>query len=89
MNVAQRFGANLKRHRRLADLSQDEVAVQASLHRTEISYPERGLRLARIDTIAKLAAVLEVDPGELFEGIAWQPGAVRPGQFKPEPDDTI
>lgn len=84
MIVAQRFGGNLVRLRRLADLSQEEAAIRASLHRTEISNLERGLRIARVDTVAKLAAALEVDPGEFFEGIKWQPGDVRIGRFKEE-----
>jgi hypothetical protein len=46
---------------------------------------ERAERVARADTIAKLAGALEVDPGDLFEGIAWEPGDIRHGQFrKPE-----
>ncbi len=43
---------------------------------------ERGERLARADTIVKLAGALEVDPAELFEGIKWTPGEVRLGSFK-------
>jgi hypothetical protein len=43
---------------------------------------ERGLRVARIDTLAKLCASLEVDPGELLAGIVWSPGDVRRGQFR-------
>ena len=53
------------------DQSQEETAVRASVHRTEISHLERGLRVARVDTFAKLAAALEVDPGDFFEGIKW------------------
>ncbi len=82
MSVAKQFGDNLRRLRGRADLSQEETAVLSSLHRTEISHLERGLRVARVDTVAKLAGALEVDPGELFEGIAWQPGDVRLGNFK-------
>lgn len=81
MNAAERFGANLKRQRKLADMSQDDVAFRASVHRTEISQIERGLRAPRIDTVAKLAAALEVHPGELFEGIVWETGSVRVGRF--------
>jgi transcriptional regulator with XRE-family HTH domain len=62
-------------------MSQETLAWGASLHRTEISHLERGLRVARVDTVAKLAATLEVDPGELFEGIKWAPGDVRIGRF--------
>lgn len=81
MNAAQQFGVNLKRQRRLADMSQDEVATRAGVHRTEVSQLERGLRHARVDTVAKLAAAIDIDPGELFKGIVWEPGKVRIGRF--------
>ena len=81
MNAAERFGDNLKRERKLADLSQDEVSIRASIHRTEVSQLERGLRHARVDTVAKLAGALEIEPGKLFEGIAWEPGDIRIGRF--------
>jgi transcriptional regulator with XRE-family HTH domain len=84
MNVARQFGENLARHRKAADVSQEETSIRAGLHRTEISQLERGLRVARVDTVAKLAAALEIDPGELFEGIEWRPGEVRRGRFKAE-----
>lgn len=82
IDIAGRFGDNLARLRRHADLSQEEVAVRASVHRTEISQLERGLRLARADTIAKLSGALEIGPEELFEGIEWQPGDIRLGRFR-------
>ena len=82
IDIAGRFGDNLARCRRRADLSQDEVAVWASLHRTEVSQLERGLRIARVDTVAKLVGALEGDVADLFEGIAWDPSDVRIGRFK-------
>ncbi len=82
MSVAEQFGANLRRLRKRAGLSQEETAVRASLHRTAVGQLERAERVARADTIAKLAGALEVDPGALFEGIAWQTGAVRVGRFE-------
>jgi transcriptional regulator with XRE-family HTH domain len=81
VNPAQQFGANLARHRKRADMSQEETSVRAGVHRTEVSQLERGLRHARVDTVAKLASALEIDPGELFEGIVWESGAVRRGSF--------
>jgi transcriptional regulator with XRE-family HTH domain len=81
MNVAEQFGDNVKKQRKLADLSQDEVSYRASLHRTEVSQIERGLRLCRVDTVAKLAGAMDIDPGRLFEGIGWEPGDVRYGRF--------
>lgn len=44
MNVAEHFGHNLRRARKQAGLSQEELAVRASLHRTEIGLVERGER---------------------------------------------
>jgi transcriptional regulator with XRE-family HTH domain len=81
MDIAARFGDNLKRVRRAAGVSQDELAVRASVHRTEISQLERGLRVARIDTLIKLAASLEASPVELLVGIGWKPGESKRGQF--------
>jgi transcriptional regulator with XRE-family HTH domain len=89
VSVAEQFGANLRYCRRRAGLSQEETAMRASLHRTAVSYIERGTRIPRIDTAAKLAAVVGVDPGDLFDGISWKPGEVRVGQFKPDPDATL
>lgn len=82
MNVAEQFGDNLARVRREADMSQDELSVRASVHRTEISQLERGLRVARIDTLIKLAASLEATPAELLVGLAWEPGEQKRGSFR-------
>ena len=82
IDIAARFGDNLARLRKAADLSQDELSIRASLHRTEISQLERGLRLARIDTLIKIAASLEVTADELLSGLAWQPGETRHGSFR-------
>lgn len=85
MDIAAHFGDNLARIRRSADLSQDALSVRASLHRTEISQIERGLRIPRIDTLIKLAGALEAEPRELLVGLSWEPGDVRIGRFtKPE-----
>lgn len=84
MDIAARFGDNLARCRKRADLSQDELSVRASLHRTEISQLERGLRLARVDTLVKLIGSLEVSADELLAGMSWDPGGTRIGKFKSE-----
>ena len=81
-DVAARLGDNLRRSREAAGLSQEAVGFRASVHRTEVSQIERGLRLCRVDTLAKLAGAIGVEPGVLFEGIVWEPGGVRYGRFK-------
>jgi transcriptional regulator with XRE-family HTH domain len=79
--VAARFGQNLVRCRRRADLSQEELSVRASLHRTEIGMLEHGLRVARIDTLVKLAGAMAIPPSDLIEGIHWTVGDTSSGQF--------
>jgi transcriptional regulator with XRE-family HTH domain len=79
--VATRFGRNLYRCRRRAAMSQEELGTLASLHRTEIGMLEHGTRLARVDTLMKLAGALSVSPIELLEGIHWNPGNSAEGSF--------
>ena len=80
-DVAARFGRNLVRCRRRADLSQEELAVRSSLHRTEIGMLENGVRVARIDTLVQLAGAMSIPPGDLLEGIFWTPGDKSHGGF--------
>jgi len=87
LDVARRFGANLRRARRRADLSQEQLGSRASLHRTAIGLLERGARMPRIDTLVKLATALEIPPHELVEGIAWTPGTTEAGAFSIESGD--
>ena len=79
--VATRFGRNLHRCRRRAAMSQEELGALAALHRTEIGMLENGTRLARVDTLMKIAGALAVSPTELLEGIDWIPGNSSDGSF--------
>jgi transcriptional regulator with XRE-family HTH domain len=81
VDIAARFGDNLARCRKRAGLSQEELSHLASLHRTEVSQVERGLRLCRVDTLIKFKCSLEVSADELLDGINWTSGDYRPGGF--------
>lgn len=72
-DVARCFAENLHSLRKHAELSQEELGYRAGLHRTEIGMLERGVRLARVDTILKLAGALGVEPGDLFAGMSYRP----------------
>ncbi len=86
MNVSQRFGRNLARHRRNAGLSQELLGEKAGLHRTGISQLEQGERACRIDTLAKLCGALEIDAGALMWGVKWvPPQGSAAGRFENEP----
>lgn len=86
MDVAGKFGKNLTRCRRRANLSPEELGARAALDRSEIGILERGECLPHIDILVKLAGALSVSPDELLEGIAWRPGTTIAGGFEPTID---
>lgn len=81
--VGGHFAANVRRVRKRLGISQEALGFRAGLHRTEVGLLERGERVPRIDTLIKLAAGLEVEPGVLLEGIEWTEGETMttPGGF--------
>jgi transcriptional regulator with XRE-family HTH domain len=66
MDIRTRFGRNVRSLRRAADLSQDEFADLAGVHRTYMSGIERGTRAPTIIVVERIAAALKVEPGDLF-----------------------
>jgi len=75
LDLKQRFADNLVLLRNRTDLSQVKVAERSSLHLTEISLLERGLRLPRLDTLIKLSGAIEVESCELLAGMSWRLGS--------------
>jgi transcriptional regulator with XRE-family HTH domain len=67
MALRQIFGSNLRRIRTDRGLSQEALADLAGIDRTYVSALERQVYSASIDTIEKLATVLDVKPTELLE----------------------
>jgi transcriptional regulator with XRE-family HTH domain len=65
----ERFAANLRRHRRAAKLTQEQLSAKAGLHPTEISRLERAVREPRLGTIVRLAKALGVGAEQLVAGI--------------------
>ena len=65
-NIKKRFGKAIRRRRRELDLSQEELAEKAELHRTYISSIERGDRNVSIDNIEKLVKALDISVSALF-----------------------
>ena len=70
--VLDGFAAKLFAFRRIAGLSQEEAAVRAGLHRTEISLLERAGRMPRLDTVVRVASGVEAEAADLLEGLAWE-----------------
>jgi len=71
MNPRDNFAVNLRKARKAANLSQQELGLRCNVHRTEVSLLERGGREPRLGTLVKLAGALGVTPESLCTGIAW------------------
>jgi len=65
----ERFGANLRRERTRAGLSQEALGHACDLHPTEISRLERATREPRLSTIVRLARALRLSPVALLRGV--------------------
>jgi transcriptional regulator with XRE-family HTH domain len=70
---SRRFAANMRRLRKAAGLTQEELAFRAAIHRTQVSLLENGGRMPRVHTLVCLAGALEVTPNDLLDGIVWKP----------------
>lgn len=60
--------ANLRAHRLLNAISQEELATLAGVHRTYVSQVERELKNVSIDSLRKLANALSVEVYVLLKG---------------------
>ena len=64
--IEYRFGKAIRRRRRELDLSQEELAERAELHRNYISGIETGTRNPSLKNVEKLAKALDISISELF-----------------------
>lgn len=67
MDIRRVFGANVRRYRLAAHLSQEAVAERMGVDRAHVSAIERGLQNATLLTIWQAAQALNVRPAELLE----------------------
>lgn len=75
--AAEALGARVRERRHSLGLSQEALAHQCGIHWTFVGQVERGQRNMSLRNLLKLAAGLEVDPGELVKGL-------RPPERPPE-----
>ncbi|MDZ7954092.1 MULTISPECIES: helix-turn-helix domain-containing protein [unclassified Nostoc] len=66
LSIKQRFGKAVRRRRRELDLSQEQLAERAELHRTYISNLERGELNPSLETMEKLANALDISIPAMF-----------------------
>lgn len=67
--IQRRFGARLRKERLSADLSQEQLASEASLDRSYVGSVERGERNISLLNIARLSYALGLSPKTLVEGL--------------------
>ena len=66
-NLRTDLGEAIRRQRSVLEISQDELARRAGLHRTYISDLERAARNPSVGSIQKIARALQVPIAKLFE----------------------
>jgi len=66
MDIREVFARNLRRYRRAARLSQEELAHRSEIDRTYISSLERSVYAASIDVVDRLATALEIQAADLL-----------------------
>jgi transcriptional regulator with XRE-family HTH domain len=70
----ERFAENVRRLRRGAGISAEELADRAQIHRNHIGSIEAGHVEPRLGTLLRLIGALGTTPDEILDGITWRPG---------------
>jgi transcriptional regulator with XRE-family HTH domain len=65
-DLKRKFGQAVQGLRHDLDVSQEELAARAEIHRTYLGDIERGNRNPALINICRIAAALEIKPSELF-----------------------
>jgi transcriptional regulator with XRE-family HTH domain len=70
VSAAVAFGRVLREHRAKVGLSQEALALEAGVDRTFVSLLERGKRQPTLETLFRLAKVLDISPATLVSRTA-------------------
>ena len=66
-DILNLFGENVRKYRRLLDISQEELAHRADLHRTYIGMIERAEKNITLEKKKKIANALQVKIEDLLK----------------------
>ena len=86
MNFQARFAENLIGLRKRAGLSQEGLAIRASLSRDAVRKYERQVNVPTLDVVVRLGGALSVPPAELLDGISYRPSFIGMGEGRYEID---
>ncbi len=67
MDIRKLLGANVRRYREAADLSQEAVAVRMGVDRAYISAVERGAQNVTLVSLWEISQALQVRPAALLD----------------------
>lgn len=67
--LTKAFAHELRDRRKAVNLSQEELAERAGIHRTYVSLLERGLKNPTLEVTFRLAEVLNLSPAELVSAV--------------------
>jgi transcriptional regulator with XRE-family HTH domain len=66
MDLVQLLGVNVRHHRKLKGMSQEQLALDAGMERSYVSDLERGTRNPSVRVVGRLAEALGVEPDLLL-----------------------
>lgn len=66
MTIRETFAANMRKYRKAAKLTQEQLAERAGLHRTYIGGIEQQRINVSLNNVEKIARALDVDPALFF-----------------------
>ena len=66
MDVVQLLGVNVRHHRKLMGLTQEQLAAAAAMERSYVSDLERGTRNPSVLALGRLAKALNIQPHMLL-----------------------
>ena len=67
MDIRKKVGRNVRKFRKEADWSQEDLAFECDLHRTYISGVERGVRNPTVMILNNIAQALGIQPYQLLQ----------------------
>lgn len=69
LNIYEQISRNIKKYRKIAGISQAELAERVGVSHEFIRRNEskKGIKSFSVDTLWKISLALDVDPGLLFE----------------------
>lgn len=67
MDVVQLLGRNVRKHRKLKGMTQEQLALETEMERSYVSDLERGTRNPSVRALGRLAQALSIEPDELLK----------------------